>query len=251
MRLTVLGCSGSLPGPDSPASGYLLEADGTRLVLDMGNGVLGPLQRLVGTDGLADIDGVVLSHLHADHCMDLCGLYVALYYGLAAQRRIPVYGPDGVDRRMAKAYGREPDPGLSGVFDFRGYTDAVFHVGAFAVRAVPVAHPVPAYAIRIEHAGRSLVYSGDTGPSPALVELAHGADLMLGEAAFPDDGHDHPPGIHLTGAQAAKHAAEADVGRLVLTHVPPWGDPRRAVGAASAGFDGPVELAKPGAVWEI
>ena len=149
MRLTVLGCSGSMPGPDSPASGYLVEADGVRLVLDLGNGALGPLQQLVGVAGLAELDAVVLSHLHPDHCMDLCGLYVALRYGVPSARRIPVYGPDETAERMAAAYGKEPDPGLSGEFDFRPYPAAAFAVGPLMVRAVRVEHPVPAYAVRV------------------------------------------------------------------------------------------------------
>lgn len=250
MRLTVLGCSGSLPGPDSPASGYLVEADGSRIVVDLGNGTLGPLQRLVGMPALADLEAVLLSHLHPDHCMDLCGLYVALRYGLRTQRRIRVFGPDGASRRMATAYGREPEPGLSGAFEFITFPERAFDVGPFTVRVAQVPHPVPAYAIRIEHGGRSLVYSGDTGPTPALVELARGADLLLCEAAF-DDGDDNPSELHLTGRQAGEHAAAAGIGRLVVTHVPPWGDLRRAVDEASAVFDGPVELAVPEAGWEI
>ncbi|PSK97206.1 ribonuclease BN (tRNA processing enzyme) [Haloactinopolyspora alba] len=250
MRLTVLGCSGSLPGPDSPASGYLVEADGARLIVDLGNGVLGPLQQRIGFSALADIEGVVLTHLHPDHCMDLCGLYVALHYGLRAGRTIPVHGPEGTARRMAKAYGREPEPGLSGAFDFVTHTEGPVRVGPFTVRTARVAHPVPAYAVRVEHEGRALVYSGDTGPTTALSELARGADLLLCEAAF-DDGVDHPPGIHLTGREAGEHAASAGVGRLVVTHVPPWGDKAGAAAAAREVFGGPVECAEPGATWKV
>ena len=250
MRLTVLGCSGSMPGPDSPASGYLIEADGARIVVDLGNGALGPLQRHVGTEGLADVDAVVLSHLHPDHCMDLCGLYVALRYGVGIDRRIPVYGPEGSAKRMAAAYGREPEPGLTGVFDFATHPDGALDVGPFTLRVVRVAHPVPAYAIRVERDGKAVVYSGDTGPAAALVELARDADLLLCEAAF-DDGDEHPPDIHLTGRQAGEHAAAAGAQRLVVTHVPPWGDPHRAVTAARAVYDGPVEAAVPDATWEV
>lgn len=250
MRLTVLGCSGSLPGPDSPASGYLVEADGARLVVDLGNGALGPLQRHVGTEGLAELDAVVLSHLHPDHCMDLCGLYVALRYGVGIRRRIPVYGPDGTADRMAKAYGREPEPGLTGAFEFVTHPEGSFEVGPFTVRVARVAHPVAAYAVRVEHDGRALVYSGDTGRTSALSELARGADLLLCEAAF-DDGDDNPPGIHLTGREAGEYAEAAGVARLVVTHVPPWGDPERAAGSARSAYGGPVEYAEPGAVWDV
>ena len=253
MKLTVLGCSGSAPGPDSPASSYLVEAEGARILLDLGSGALGPLQRAVGVAGLADIDAVLLSHLHPDHCMDLCGLYVALHYGIGSSRRIPVYGPAGSARRMATAYGTAPEPGLAGQLDFITFPDGPFKVGAVTVRVAPVAHPVPAYAMRIEHEGRSLVYSGDTGPTQALVELAHDADILLCEAAFDDaeDSTGYPPDLHLTGRQAGGHAAAAGVRKLIVTHVPPWGEPRRAVEAAGAVFRGPVELAVSGAVWEV
>ncbi|MGH8826827.1 MAG: MBL fold metallo-hydrolase [Jiangellaceae bacterium] len=246
MRLTVIGCSGSLPGPASAASSYLVEADGARVVLDLGNGALGPLQRY--TD-LAAVDAVLLSHLHPDHCMDLCGYYVAVRYG-PQSCRIPVWGPDDTAGRMAAAYGLPPDPGMTAEFDFRTYRANPFEVGPFTVRVVRVAHPVPAYAIRLEHGGRTLVYSGDTGPSRALVDLASGADLLLCEAGFAESDA-NPPDLHLTGREAGEHARAADVGRLVVTHVPPWGDPVYAAETASESFGAPAELATSDAVWEI
>ncbi|HEU0041167.1 MAG TPA: MBL fold metallo-hydrolase [Jiangellaceae bacterium] len=246
MRLTVIGCSGSLPGPASAASSYLVEADGARVVLDLGNGALGPLQRYTDLDA---VDAVLLSHLHPDHCMDLCGYYVAVRYG--PQRcRVPVWGPDGTAGRMAAAYGLPPDPGMTTEFDFHAYPAGPFEVGPFTVRVVRVAHPVPAYAIRLEHDGRTLVYSGDTGPTPALVDLARGADLLLCEAGFAES-DDNPPDLHLTGSEAGEHARAADVGRLVVTHVPPWGDPAHAAEAASESFGAQAEPAASDAVWEI
>src|SRR5262245_38008969 len=111
MRLTIVGCAGSFPGPDSAASCYLVEApyDGRtfRFVLDMGNGALGPLQRYVPFD---EIDAVALSHLHADHCFDLASLYVVRrYHPKGAMSRIPVYGPEDTAARMARAYDLSPD----------------------------------------------------------------------------------------------------------------------------------------------
>jgi ribonuclease BN (tRNA processing enzyme) len=114
---------------------------------------------------------------------------------------------------------------------------------------VRVAHPVETYAVRIEHEGRSLVYSGDTGPSTALAELASGADLLLCEASFLETG-ENPPDLHLTGRQAGEHARDAGVRRLVLTHVPPWTDRDEVLAEAKEVFDGPVELAVPGASYQ-
>ena len=107
LRLTVLGCSGSVPGPDSPASGYLIEADGYRLVLDLGHGAFGALQRHLAP---RDIDGIVVSHLHADHCVDLTALVVALRYGGVGYRldrpdaRVPIVGVPGTRARVEAAY---------------------------------------------------------------------------------------------------------------------------------------------------
>src|SRR4051794_14079177 len=186
MRLTVVGCSGSYPGPHSPASCYLVEAPGgegrtTRILLDLGSGALGALQRYA--DPL-EVDAVFLSHLHPDHCMDLCGYHVLRKYHPAGQQpRIPVWGPEGTASRMAAAYGMPEEPGMTGEFDFLDHGDAV-HLGPLTVEAVPVVHPVAAYGFRVTAGGRTLAYSGDTGPCHGLDDLAAGADLLLAEASF-------------------------------------------------------------------
>ena len=110
-------------------------------------------------------------------------------------------------------------------------------------------HPTPTHAVRITHGDRTLVYSADTGESPELISLAHGADVFLCEASFmPDD--EYVPDLHLTGKQAGEHAAAAGVDRLVVTHVPPWGSWEVAADEAAAAFDGMVEIATPGAeIW--
>jgi ribonuclease BN (tRNA processing enzyme) len=99
--------------------------------------------------------------------------------------------------------------------------------------------------------GGVLVYSGDTGPSDALVRLADGADLLLIESAFLDDGSDNPPGMHLSGVQAAAIAKVSGARAAVLTHIPPWHKPDDVLAEAKPHFDGPLSLASPGAVWDI
>jgi ribonuclease BN (tRNA processing enzyme) len=244
MRLTVIGCSGSLPGPDSPASCYLLEAEGFRLLLDLGNGAIGALQRHAS---LADIDAICLSHLHADHCLDLCSYYVARVYGPGGSRpQIPVYGPAGTAQRMAQAYGLADQPGMTEVFSFRTLAEETSQVGPFQLTTARMSHPVETFGFRFEHAGRVLAYSADTGESAALVRLAGQADLLLCEASFLT-GPDLPAGQHLTARQAAEHAARAGAGRLMLTHVPPWHDSARSLDeAAGVTFGGPVSLAASG-----
>jgi ribonuclease BN (tRNA processing enzyme) len=247
VKLIVLGCSGSVPGPNSPASSYLVEADGFRLLLDLGNGALSALQAHAT---FADIDAIALSHLHPDHCLDLCGLYVARCHGPdAGGPVIPVWGPSNTAIRIAAAYG-QADPGMTEAFEFRNYPDGPFEVGPFEVRAARVVHPVPAYALRVEHDGRSVAYSGDTAPTPALVDLASGADVFICEASF-RDGEENPSGLHLTGREAGEHAMSAGVGRLVVTHIPPWGHPAAAVAGASEAFAGPVMAASSGLVLDV
>ncbi|QMU67921.1 MBL fold metallo-hydrolase [Streptacidiphilus sp. P02-A3a] len=248
MDLTVVGSSGSFPSADSPCSCYLVQADGFRLVIDLGNGALGALQRYCG---LYDVDAVLLSHLHADHCVDMCAYYVARNYRVeGCPDPLPVYGPHGTAERLARAYGMDEHPGMKQVFDFNTLEDGVFQVGPFRITAARVAHPVEAFAFRLEHGGRTLVYSGDTGPCQELVDLAQGADLLLSEAAF-THGKEEIPDLHLNGRQAGEHAALAGVGRLVLTHIPPWTDPERNRADAAAVYPGPVELARPGAVYPV
>jgi ribonuclease BN (tRNA processing enzyme) len=252
MRLTVVGCAGSYPGPDSAASCYLVEQEDAagrtwRVLLDIGSGALGPLQRYV--DPLA-LDAVFLSHLHPDHCADLCGYHVLRrYHPEGPHPRVAVWGPVRTAERMAAAYGMPADPGMSGEFDFHVHAGVV-EVGPLSVLPVPVVHPVPAFGFRLTAGGRTLSYSGDTGPCTGLDDLAEGADLLLAEASF-RSADDNPPGLHLTGADCGRAAARGDVGRLVLTHVPPWFDPALAVAEAKAEFAGDIEPAFAGAVYDV
>lgn len=253
MRLTVVGCSGSFPGPDSAASCYLVEApfEGRtfRLVLDLGNGAFGPLQRYV--DPYA-VDAVGLSHLHADHCLDMCSYYVARkYHPDGAHPSVPVYGPFGTADRLAVAYGLALDPGMRDQFEFRAWmSEEARELGPFSVSVAPACHPVEAYLLRLDHDGRSLVYTGDTGPTEALADLARGADLLLSEATFRAS-EPHPPDLHLTGREAGEFAEVAGVRQLVVTHVPSWYDPEELAAEARSAYAGPVEVARTGASYEI
>ena len=261
MRLTVVGASGSLPGPGSAASCYLLEAphEGStfRLVLDLGSGALGPLQAHAPLDRLG---AVVLTHLHPDHCLDLCGLLVARTHapGGPPGVRLPVLGPEGTAARLAAAYAPEASglalaaarAAVDSAYDVRTLGGGPARVGPFTVTAARVAHPGQAFALRVEHAGRVLVHSGDTGPCRALVDLAAGADVLLCEAAYRHDAPG-PPGVHLTGPEAGEHARAAGVGQLLVTHVPPWYDPDEQAAAARTRFDGPVRAVRAGDVVEV
>jgi ribonuclease BN (tRNA processing enzyme) len=252
MKLTVLGCSGSMPGPDSPASGYLVEAEGFTLLLDLGNGAFGTLQRFAAP---ASIDAIFVSHLHADHCIDLTSYIVSLRYGgpgygaADLESRIPLIGPSGTRDRLEAAY--DPYARKLGLHELFGFsTPADGELGPFSVSYAPMNHPVQTHAIRISYGGRSLVYSGDTGVSEELVDLATGADVLLCEASVgPDD--EFVPDLHLTGKQAGEHATRADVGRLIVTHVPPWVSREDVADEATTAYKGTIELAECGRVFTI
>ena len=248
----MVGCSGSMAGADSAASCYLLEAeeDGRtwRVLLDLGSGSFGALQRHI--DPL-EIDAVLVSHLHPDHYFDISGLYVMWrYHPDGARPPIPVFGPKGVGKQCARAYGLRKEPGMSAQFDFHEYDDQPVRLGPFTITPTQVVHPVTAYGLRVECDGAVLAYSGDTGPCQALVELARGADLFLSEAAFVEGGR-NPVDLHLTGKQAGAAAHEAGVRRLVLTHVPPWHDPETCLAEAREAWSGELGMASPGATYDL
>ncbi|MBB4734972.1 ribonuclease BN (tRNA processing enzyme) [Micrococcus cohnii] len=271
MKLTIIGSSGSFPGPGSPASCYLLTAESVaadgvtpktwRILLDMGNGSLGTLQRYIL---LEDLDAIALSHLHPDHFMDLCGMHVAIRWNPAGWHagRVPVLGPSGTAERIAVAYGMDPEPGMREDFEFQTWSPhEPMTVGPFRITPVPVRHPIDeAYALRIEveetdedghERTRVLTYSGDTDSCDGLVEAARDADLFLCEAAFHEGRDDHIEGVHLTGFRAGQMAAQAGAKKLLLTHLPVWNDAQTAVAEARRAYEGPLTVAVSGMSYRV
>ncbi len=252
MRVTVVGCSGSFAGPDSSASCYLFEAEADgrawRVLLDLGSGALGTLHRFI--DPLS-VDAVLISHLHPDHYFDISGLYVMWKYHPDGQRApIPIWGPKGIAKQSAKAYGLPKDPGMGSEFSFHEYDAQPVRLGPFTIDVARLVHPITAYGFRVHCDGATVVYSGDTGPCDELVELARDADLLLCEAAFLESGT-NPPDLHLTGKQAGVAAAEAGVRRLVLTHIPPWNDEQATLVEAREAYAGPIDLAATGLSYDL
>lgn len=272
MRLVTVGCSGSFAGPASPASSYLVQVPAAEaaaagheerdwsVVLDLGNGSLGALQRFV--DPL-DLDAVALSHLHPDHFVDVCGLYVYLRYHPArgsartgVPSRLPVLGPSDTVPRLDAAYGAEPGDGLAHELDVRTWEPGTaVAVGPLTLEPYRVFHPVEAYGVRVTGPSTLrpgeravLAYTGDTDVCDGVVELARDADLLLSEAAFHEGRDDAVErGIHLTGRRAGQVATAAGARRLVLTHLPAWNDPDRSRAEAREVYAGPVDVATTGA----
>jgi ribonuclease BN (tRNA processing enzyme) len=232
LTLTVLGCSGSYPGPDGACSGYLLQAGETTVWMDAGSGTLANLQRHVSLDA---IDAVVLSHQHPDHWTDLEGFFVARAYVLRLSG-LPVYAPPGIRDLM-----RTGDTG--GILDWRDIgAGGQVTIGSMTLTFSRTDHPVETLAVRVDANGRSLGYSADSGSGWSVSELGPGLDLVLCEATFLQDQEDSLQ--HLSARQAGAMARQAGVPRLMITHLWPTVDPEQAVAEASAAFGSPVMLAR-------
>lgn len=253
MKMTVIGCAGSYPGPDSPASCYLFEAphkgDTFRFVVDLGNGALGGLQRVIDPRKL---DAIALSHLHPDHCLDMCGLYVlSKYHPDGGVAPIPVHAPAGAGAYLSTAYGSGDGAGMVEQFDFNDWdVEKPVDIGPFTVTAALVDHPIPSYALKITDGRSTLVYSGDTGPTELLAEFVNGADAFLCEASFVESA-DNPPNLHLTGAEAGTYATRGKVGQLLITHIPAWTERDEVLRDVKSTWDGPMTLVIAGSVHEI
>ncbi|GAA2260916.1 MULTISPECIES: MBL fold metallo-hydrolase [Kitasatospora] len=250
LRLTVLGCATPFPSVDNPCSGYLVSSGDTRVWVDAGSGTLGPLQRHARLD---ELDAIWISHLHADHSADLLTAYYgALYADVRLAAPIPLYGPPGIVDRLAgfltNTSVRSPIESAFAVTEL--HDGHQVNVGPLRLTSRAVAHGIPAFALRVEVAGRSLVYSGDTAPCAGLTSLADGCDVLLCEAEsakVPTEGDQ----VHHTPEDAGETASAARAGRLIVTHVGRFLTPQQAVARASARFNGPTDYAAPGATFEI
>lgn len=251
MQVTVLGCTGSMSGPAAPSSGYLVQTpDGRALVMDLGSGVLGELQK--HTDP-AQCD-ILFTHAHPDHVVDFPGLLVwRRFHPHAPSTGVNVMaGPDDIDARLSRlciATGDESDGDFSDTFAFRRVEPGVsFEVCGVSVTAYPMVHPVPAVGYRLEQDGMVIAYTGDTGWADSLLDLARDADVLLCEATWCDKTEGVPPDMHLSGYEAGKLASMAGVNKLVLTHIPPYGNPQGCLEAARSEFSGEIVLAEVGMV---
>ncbi|MFP4234544.1 MAG: MBL fold metallo-hydrolase [Nitriliruptoraceae bacterium] len=242
VTLTVLGSAGSHTGAGRVCSGYLVEADGLVLLLDAGNGSTANLQR---THRLGDLDAIVISHRHIDHCIDLVGCYYNLRFDPTFTGRLPLYAAAEVHELLTGLLSNDAPMSFDDLFAHQlvGHGDELT-IGPARLRFARSIHPVPTVSTRIEVEGVTLVYSGDSAGGPDLLELARGADLFLCEATWSGDPAQYPPGVHLTGAQAGALAAQAGVRRLVLTHLAGATDRDAVLTEARAAFDGPVQLAE-------
>jgi ribonuclease BN (tRNA processing enzyme) len=255
MRLTVLGCSPASTNPGGAASGYLVEEGTTRVLLDCGSGSLGNLVEHAAPEA---VDAVVISHMHADHMLDLVPYRYALSFAAdqagGAAGRVPrpalFLPPGGTEKALSVSRLQDPsDSFFADCFDVTEYDPGEpLQVGALRLSFVAVLHIEHTYAIRVSGGGRTLAYSADTGVCEGIYEAARGVDLFLCECANPAGSTFR---YHLTAAQAGEIAQVAGAGRLLLTHRWYRTGLEEARVEAGAAFAGPVDLAREGASWGI
>lgn len=251
MRLVVLGNSGSYPGPGSACSGYLVCDGDTTLLLDCGPGVVANLQTVVSVN---DLSGVFITHMHADHFLDLVSLRYACVYGKDPRRELlPVFlPPEGqcIWEQVTSAFD-ETRGSFSAPFDLSEYQeDTHYRTGSFTVRPMQLDHFVPDYGMRVEGDG-VLAYTGDTAPCVAAANLAREADLFLCEASYAERDPSTGKRGHLTAAEAGALAREADVRSLLLTHFHPDTDRSLILDRAREASDLAVALSELHASYEI
>jgi ribonuclease BN (tRNA processing enzyme) len=250
--LTPIGTSPAWYNPGEPTSGFLLESDGYRLLVDCGAGVISRFLERWGTD--TPIDAIVISHCHADHVSDLVPLKYGLDYG-GLDWKPQLWLPPGAHARlrtMVSAWDGAPDF-FSATYDVRDYdVESPFEAGPFTVRATEVPHYIESYALRFEASGASFGYTADLGPAADIASFMRGVDLLLCEATEPEEQNGNTDGRgHLTGTEAGAIAREAEAHSLLLTHVPESIGPDTVLAAAREAFGRPVALAHSGERYPI
>jgi len=263
VRITVLGKSPSWQDSDGACSGYLVQEDGFALLLDCGNGVFSKLRLF---RDYVEIGAVVISHLHADHVLDLVPFSYALTYA-PRQQPVPVGGwpgtsnparpqlfvPSGAQdslRQIVSCWG--PEDLIDKAFVVEEYNaPEEVEVGPFTVRFMEVPHFAPTYAVElVADGGRRFTYSADCAPNEDLSKFARDTDLLLIEGTLPRPERTGVRG-HLTPREAGEHARAANAGRVVITHFSDELDSDWVRTEAGAGFGGEVELAHEGAHYTI
>lgn len=242
----MLGSSCSIPRPNRACSSYLIEGAGHKVVVDLGTGAFANLREHAAYDA---VDAIVISHMHADHFVDVIPMRYALKYGANGRKaKMPLWlPPDGeaMLRRLVSAFAPEGDGDfLSEVFDVRTFDpNGILRLGDATLRFAQTRHYVETFAVRFEAGGTSLTYSADTAPEENVVRLARNSDLFLCEASLLRN--EVEPGVrgHSSPLEAAQMAQDAAVGSLMLTHYSDGQSAEDMMEAARMVYSGPVSCA--------
>ncbi|MEU0089970.1 MBL fold metallo-hydrolase [Kribbella sp. NPDC006257] len=237
--LTVLGSCGAWPEPGRACAGFLLEYDGFKVVLDLGYAALPQLLKYCPT---GEVDAIVVTHQHPDHCVDVSALARVRYYLAPDAAPIPLHCPPGV---LSVLRALEPRPDPATVFEVHDLADTT-GLGPFQVESVLLPHYVTNLGVRLTAPELTIAYTGDSGPTPELGRLADGADLHITDATLQGDSPTTTPRYVMTATEAATGAAGAR--RLLLTHFWPNSDRALSTAEAERVFDGEVIAAEEGLV---
>ena len=254
MRLTILGRSPASPNPGEACAGYLVEGGGSRVLVDIGPGVVSQLVRRHHPD---ELDAVIISHMHADHMLDLVTLrYVYPWRERPADQRLRVFLPPGsADQVLDLAKGVGNAKHFEACFRLAEHDgSSTLAFDGLAMNPVETQHYIPCWGFRFEADGRRLAYTADTAPCGGLTDLADRADLLLSEAtlrSLDEDASPPEPRGHLTPAEAGEAARDGGSRRLMLTHMPVNGDGSWARTTATEAFESDVEIAEPSQTYEI
>jgi len=246
MRLTILGGCGAWPDAGQACSGYLVEHNGFRLLVDLGYATVPRLLERVSAD---QVDAVFISHGHPDHCADLNPLLRARALRDDPPAALPVYSlPGALDAVLAL-----DRPGmLTDAYVLHEFTaGSRLDIGPFRAQTRLLPHSLPNAGLRLTAGERVLAYTGDTGPSADVVDLARGADLLLAEASYVDQVPEDSRRYLSSARQAGRQARDADARHLLLTHLLPGTDTAASQSAARAGYDGEIGIATSGLVFDL
>jgi ribonuclease BN (tRNA processing enzyme) len=259
MRLTVLGGSAAGPNAGMGCSGYLIQEGDSAVVLDLGPGIVPELKRHIDPRVL---DGIVISHAHLDHTLDIGTMRYALKYGPSPARTpVSLWVPPGTKamlEHLALAYSEEGEPASAfyeGVLDVGVYDPSqALNIGPLTISFSPTVHYVPAWAMRVSTSAgtATLGYTADTGPSADLGGLLSGVRVLIAESAYLDPGSEtYQSRGHLTASEAGQLATRVGCQTLVLTHI--WEELGydRIREAAASSFSGQIAIARPGLLLDV
>lgn len=249
MRVRVVGSSSSVPRPGRACSCQMVRTREAKIVIDFGSGALSNLREAID---YPDLDAIVITHMHADHFLDLIPLRYGLKYGpLLRDDRMPLWLPPGGDaqlRALTATFARDDSADfLDEVYDVREYDPkGELHVGNITLTFAKTIHYIDAYAVRAERDGATVVYSSDTAPCEAVEKLARGCSLFLCEASLGLASETGPSRGHLSAVEAGQMAQNAGAHRLVLTHYGTEYAPGELADAARCVYHGPTAAADDG-----
>lgn len=242
MKLTIIGYWGGYPAANSASASYLLEKDNFRVMLDFGSGALAKIQQFIN---VTDLDAVLVSHYHSDHIADIGVLQHAILvenYLAQTEKVVSIYGHAENEYEFAKF-----DHDFTKGIYYR--PDEVLKLGPFFIRFLKTRHSVPCYGMRITDGTSTLVYTADSAYQDEWIKFSRDADLLLADTNFYAE-QDGAEAGHMTSEEVGTIAANANVKRLLLTHLPHYGNHEQLVTEAAKMFSGKITLAKEGLIWQ-